>query len=89
MNWGTNQHQTKHQGISDLAIYSAYKQLQPTQHVKILIKTNICTTLPHYLAAALLGADKSAQNLGNFGVGTTIKSILLTFKHRSVRSYNM
>ena len=64
--------------------YSTYKQLQPTQHVKILFKTNICTTLPHCLAAALLGADNCPQNLGNFGVQTNIKSIPLTFKHRSV-----
>jgi hypothetical protein len=30
----------------------AYNQLQPTQHVKILIKTNVCTTLPQCLAAS-------------------------------------
>jgi hypothetical protein len=66
------------QGISDLAIVPT-NNCNPTQHVKILITTNICTTLPPYLAAALLGAEKCAQNLATFGVGTNIKSILLTF----------
>ena len=42
-----------------------------------------------YLAIRSAGADNCPQNLGNFGVQTNIKSILLTSKHRSVRSYNM
>ena len=32
-----------------------------------------------YLAIRIAGVDFCAQNLGNFGVGTNIKSILLTF----------
>jgi len=35
--------------------------------------------LPIYLAIRSAGAEKCAQNLANFGVQTTIKSILLTF----------
>ena len=41
-----------------------------------------------YLAIRIAGVDFCAQNLGNFGVGTTIKSILLTSKHRSVHRSN-
>jgi len=32
-----------------------------------------------YLVIRIAGADNCPQNLGNFGVGTNIKSILLTF----------
>ena len=42
-----------------------------------------------YLAIRIADADNCPQNLATFGVQTNIKSILLTFKHRSVRSYNM
>ena len=69
--------------------YRTYKQLQPTQHVKILMKTTICTMKPHCLAASAPRTPICPQNLATFGVQTNIKSIPLTFKHRSVRSSNL
>ena len=42
-----------------------------------------------YLAIRIAGVDFCAQNLGNFGVQTTIKSILLTFCLVWGGSYNM
>ena len=41
-----------------------------------------------YLAIRSAGADNCPQNLGNFGVQTNIKSILLPSKHLSRASSN-
>ena len=57
--------------------------------MKILFKTNICTALPHYLAAAARWTPNCAQNLATFGVGTTIKSIPLTSTHHWDGSSNL
>ena len=42
-----------------------------------------------YLAIRSADADNCPQNLATFGGQTNIKSIPLTFKHRSVRSSNL
>ena len=82
---GTNQ-PTK---ASVILLNSTYKQLQPTQHVKILFKTNICTHFTSLFGSVGATNAECPQNLATFGVGTNVKSIPLTSKHHWGGSSNL
>ena len=69
---------TTHQGISDLGIVPT-NNCNPHNMWKYSLKPIFVLTLPHWLPASARRAPNCPQNLATFGVGTTIKSILLTF----------